>query len=110
MKLDRGSAKTVAGPHFASATFHVARVGDTFLDVSALGKGAVWVNGHALGRYWNEGPQKTLYLPGPWLHAGENRIVILDIFDAETKPQMLQGRMEPILNAPVPVAAAAVGK
>jgi hypothetical protein len=31
-------------------------------------KGQVWVNGRALGRYWqSQGPQQTLYVPGLWL-------------------------------------------
>jgi beta-galactosidase len=42
------------------------------------GKGIVFVNGHHLGRYWSVGPQQTLYLPGCWLNAGENEIVIFE--------------------------------
>lgn len=68
-----------AGPCFYRGRFRIADPGDTFLDVRALGKGAVWVNGHAIGRFWNIGPQQTLYVPGPWLKAGENEIVIFDI-------------------------------
>jgi beta-galactosidase len=37
------------------------------------------VNGHALGRYWNIGPQKTLYVPGPWLKKGANEVVVFDV-------------------------------
>jgi beta-galactosidase len=36
------------------------------------------VNGHNLGRYWNIGPQQTLYLPGCWLKKGTNTIVIFE--------------------------------
>ena len=42
-------------------------VGDTFLDLRGWEKGTVWVNGHHLGRFWQIGPQQTLYVPGPWL-------------------------------------------
>jgi beta-galactosidase len=59
-------------------------------------KGFVWVNGHNLGRFWNIGPQQTMYLPGPWLKRGENEIVILDLFGPE-KP-VVAGLEEPILN------------
>lgn len=45
------------------------------MDMSQGGKGAVWVNGKSLGRFWNIGPQQTLYLPAPWLKEGENEIV-----------------------------------
>ena len=39
----------------------------------------VWVNGHALGRFWEIGPQQTLFLPGCWLRKGENEIIVLDL-------------------------------
>ena len=55
------------------------KIGDTYLDMSSWGKGLVWVNGHCLGRFWEVGPQQTLYLPGCWLKKGLNDIVILDI-------------------------------
>lgn len=66
-------------PGFYHATFHVSRPGDTFLNMETWGKGLVWVNGHALGRFWDIGPQQTLYLPGCWLKKGENEIIVLDI-------------------------------
>lgn len=37
-------------------------------------KGVIFINGRNLGRYWNIGPQETLYLPGPWLHPGSNEV------------------------------------
>jgi beta-galactosidase len=68
-----------AGPCFYRGTFDVEQPADTFLDTSHLGKGQLWINGHALGRFWNIGPQKTLYLPGPWLKKGENEVVVFDL-------------------------------
>jgi beta-galactosidase len=88
-----------SGPCFYSGRFHVDQVGDTFLDVRNLHKGAVWINGHALGRYWDIGPQDTLYVPGPWLHAGSNQIVVFDI-DGVSAPH-LAGLTAPILDGPV---------
>lgn len=38
------------------------------------GKGVVFVNGFNLGRYWEIGPQETLYLPGPLLKQGDNEV------------------------------------
>ncbi len=67
------------GPAFYSGSFTVARPGDTFLETSGWGKGTVWVNGHQLGRFWDIGPQQTLYLPGAWLKAGTNRVVVFDL-------------------------------
>ena len=34
----------------------------------------MFINGQNLGRYWNIGPQETLYLPGAWLDAGLNKV------------------------------------
>ena len=37
------------------------------------------VNGHNLGRYFNPaGPQKTLYLPAPFLKKGDNEIIVFE--------------------------------
>lgn len=62
-----------------TAKFNVNKPGDTFLNMETWGKGLVYVNGHALGRFWEIGPQQTLYLPGCWLKKGENEIVVFDI-------------------------------
>ncbi len=91
------------GPAFYRGSFVVAGKqphADTFLDVRDLGKGAVWINGHPIGRYWNIGPQATLYVPGPWLHPGRNQIFVLDLFARDHLPR-LAGLSEPILNAPI---------
>ena len=103
-KPSAAKAAAASGAHFATATFTLAKTGDTFLDVSSLGKGVLWVNGHCVGRFWNIGPQETLYLPAPWLKAGENQVVAFDLFAAE-KPQKLIGRTKPILDGPTPTYA-----
>ncbi len=94
----------VEGAHFSTALFDLERTGDAFLDISKLGKGVIWINGHALGRFWNIGPQVTLYVPGPWLKKGRNDVVVFDMFPVE-KPQTLIGRMKPILDGPTPTYA-----
>ena len=73
--------------------------GDTFLDTSAFTKGMVWVNGHALGRAWAIGPQKGLYLPGPWLHKGANDVIVFDVEGAPDRA--LTGRTAPMLAGKV---------
>ncbi len=88
-----------SGPCFYRASFTVTTPRDTFLDTSALNKGEVWLNGHALGRFWNVGPEKTLYVPAPWLKAGRNEVVV---FDLEGKPgQKIEGLDHPVLHAAV---------
>jgi beta-galactosidase len=86
------------GACFYRATFNIDKPADTFLDTSAFAKGQVWLNGHALGRVWNVGPQKTLYVPGPWLKAGENEVVVFDLDGASGRS--LQGLNRPTLDGP----------
>ena len=59
--------------------FNLKKVGDTFLNMETWGKGQVWVNGHAIGRFWSIGPQQTLYVPGCWLKKGKNEVIVLDV-------------------------------
>lgn len=69
-------------PAVYEGTFTLEQTGDTFLDMEPFGKGIVFVNGHNLGRYWHVGPQQTLYVPGPWLKKGDNRIVVFEQLNA----------------------------
>ena len=84
-------------PAFHKGIFTVRQKGDCFVDMSRWGKGAVWVNGKSLGRFWNIGPQQTLYLPAPWLKEGENEIVVFEMED--TGNRALQGLDRPILDS-----------
>jgi len=107
--IARTTSKTPAmsswnAPHFSSGTFTLDKVGDTFLDVSKLGKGVLWINGICLGRFWNIGPQDTLYLPAPFLKKGRNEVLILELFNA-AGPPTLAGLTKPILDGPTPAYA-----
>jgi beta-galactosidase len=100
----RGSAPTPAtinptgpGPstalrpgRFFRGSFTLDRPADTFIDMTGYRKGYVWVNGHNLGRYWDIGPQTRLYCPAPFLKAGQNEVLVLDLHMTEAKP--LRGR------------------
>lgn len=89
---------TVIGnlPAYYKASFNLNKTGDTYLDMRTWGKGLVWVNGHCIGRFWEVGPQQTLYLPGCWLKKGKNEIVVLDI----TGPTQakVEGLTKPIID------------
>ncbi len=65
-------------PAFYKFTFQVDEAGDTFLDTEGFGKGCAYVNGRNIGRFWEEGPQKRLYIPGPMLKEGTNEIVLFE--------------------------------
>jgi len=79
------NSSTCTGACFYRTTFHVDKPADTFVDTRSLSKGQVFLNGQPLGRFWNIGPQGTLYLPAPWLKHGENEIVIFDL-DGKSNP------------------------
>lgn len=66
-------------PAFLRGTFTVENPADTYLALPGWNKGAAWVNGFNLGRYWKRGPQKTLYIPAPLLQPGENELVVLEL-------------------------------
>jgi beta-galactosidase len=88
-----------AGPTLYRGTFSIGKPTDTFLDLRAYGKGQVWVNGHALGRYWRIGPQGGLYLPGAWLHPGRNEVVLLDLDGGPVPP--LSGIDHALIDEPI---------
>ena len=86
----------VNAPAYYRASFNLKETGDVFLDMQTWGKGMVWVNGKALGRFWKIGPQQTLYLPGCWLKKGKNEIVVLDLLGPEKAE--IRGLKQPILD------------
>ncbi|XP_070685504.1 beta-galactosidase-1-like protein 2 isoform X2 [Pempheris klunzingeri] len=60
---------------------------DTFIKLPGWGKGVVFINGKNLGRYWSSGPQQTLYVPGPWLHRGDNQVMVFEEQETDGKIQ-----------------------
>ena len=64
-------------PCFLKGTFK-AQKEDCFVKLEGFTKGFVTVNGRNLGRYWEIGPQQTLYLPGCWLKDGDNEIIVFE--------------------------------
>lgn len=66
-------------PVFYRGEFNVDEIGDTMLNMTGWGKGMVWVNGINLGRFWDIGPQYTLYMPGCWMKKGVNEVIVMDI-------------------------------
>jgi beta-galactosidase len=75
---------------FFRASLKLDFTGDTYLDMQHWTKGLVWVNGHALGRYWRIGPQQRLFCPAPWLEPGENVITIFDLHQSTPMPVALE--------------------
>ena len=80
------SADDDALPVLVGASFDAKAPTDTFLDVSSAGHGVAYVNGFCVGRYWNIGPQQSLYVPAPLVRAGRNEVLLLDL---EKRPTAL---------------------
>jgi beta-galactosidase len=74
-----GETAHVTVPAFHLGTFDIDTPADTFLSLPGWTKGQAWVNGFHLGRYWNRGPQRTLYVPAPVLRPGANELVLLEL-------------------------------
>ncbi len=83
-------------PTLYRGTFNLREVADTNLDLRGWGHGNVWVNGHNLGRFWGIGPQRSLFLPAPWLHKGRNEVIVLDT--QPTGTLSLSGVKDPIFG------------
>lgn len=62
-------------PVFYKGTFKAAEKKDCFVHPDNFTKGFIVVNGFNLGRYWEIGPQRSLYLPGSILR-DENEIIV----------------------------------
>ncbi len=77
-------------------TFYVKKPSDTFLNFETWGKGLVYVNGRAMGRIWEIGPQQTLYMPGCWLKKGKNEIIVFDVIGP--KEAKCEGLKKPLLD------------
>ncbi|MFI0911188.1 beta-galactosidase family protein [Streptomyces abikoensis] len=67
------------GPGLYGGTLWVVGAGDAVLEVPGGVRGFVWVNGFCLGRYWDRGPRRPLYVPGPVLREGANEVLVLEL-------------------------------
>ncbi|XP_019065857.1 beta-galactosidase-1-like protein 3 [Fukomys damarensis] len=92
----RPVSEKYVGPAFYQGTLRAGySPRDTFLSLLSWHRGFVFINGYNLGRYWKIGPQKTLYLPGVWLHPGPNEIIL---FEMMTSGSYIQSKDEPQLE------------
>ncbi len=67
-------------PMFLKAQFIIDETpGDTFVKLPDFTKGMIFVNGKPLSRYWSKGPQRSAYLPAPFLNKGVNEIIVFEL-------------------------------
>ena len=76
LKPEGTAAEGVPAVH--DLTFMVDEPADTFLALPDCGKATIFLNGFTLGRYWEIGPQKRLYIPAPLLKEGKNFLRIVE--------------------------------
>lgn len=85
MGVQIGNEAAACTTHSASlplvmiGTFHAPGGHDCYVNSELGGRGIVWIDGFCLGRYWNIGPQQTLYVPSPMLTKGTHRITVLEL-------------------------------
>jgi beta-galactosidase len=91
---DAASTGEAAGDSTGAGYFHgeltIDEPADTYLALPGFGKGIVWLNGFLLGRFWEVGPQVTLYVPAPLLNAGVNTVTVLELEHGGTHAQLLE--------------------
>ncbi|MBE6602582.1 MAG: beta-galactosidase [Ruminococcaceae bacterium] len=80
LRFEVTDQKPSVRPTFLRGRLHVeGEPADSFVRLDGFKKGFVMINGHNLGRYFNEaGPQKTLYVPAPFLHSGDNEVIVFE--------------------------------
>ena len=77
-RLDFAAGYTPGMPAFYEFELMVEEPADTFVELEGWGKGCVFLNGFNLGRFWEIGPQKRLYVPGPLLKKGNNQFIVFE--------------------------------
>jgi len=74
-----GPAETAPIAPVWTGEFDLVEAADLFLDAAEARKGFAFVNGFFLGRYWRNGPQRTLYVPAPATRRGRNTVTLLEL-------------------------------
>lgn len=90
LSYTRDAAIPTGQPAFYRGTFDIRGTPeDTFVHVPG-GRGICWINGFNAGRYWNIGPQHTLYIPAPVLRKGENEVVVFELHGLPSRSVVFQ--------------------
>ncbi|WP_416416665.1 glycoside hydrolase family 35 protein [Paenarthrobacter aromaticivorans] len=87
--LDEWAPEDLEG--LAGTEFEAGEPADTYIALPDSGKGFVWLNGFLLGRYWDKGPQVTLYAPAPLVKSGVNSIKVLELAKPGTVVELREG-------------------
>ncbi len=96
LEYDYSAECNVNHPQFYRGTFKTKEKKDCFVHPDNFTKGFIVVNGFCLGRYWEIGPQKSLYLPASILK-DENEIIVFA--EQPTETPVISIRDYHVLNA-----------
>lgn len=78
-ELDFKKQQSTGMPCFYKGVFDMETPHDTNLDISGWGMGEVWMNGHYLGSYWEEGSQQSISVPATTLMKSKNCVVVFEL-------------------------------
>jgi beta-galactosidase len=87
------AARGGAGRTGLRGTFELDAAADLHLDTDGWGKGFAFVNGFFLGRYWRNGPQRTLFVPAPVTRPGRNDLVVVELEAAASAARFVPGAL-----------------
>lgn len=91
----RGKADSVSWPDamplLLTATFDAEGKADAFLALPGAGHGVAYVNGFCVGRYWDRGPQESLYVPAPVVREGVNDVFVLEFEQMPERIELVEG-------------------
>lgn len=79
-------------PVLLKAEFEIDECCDTFVKLHTFIKGIIIVNGKVLSRYWNVGPQRSAFLPAPFLNKGKNEIIVMELEGFENPAVLLDDK------------------
>lgn len=79
-------------PVILKAEIDIDECHDTFIKLPGFKKGIIILNGKVLSRYWEKGPQKSAYIPSPFLKKGKNEIAIVEFEGYETPEFILDDK------------------
>ena len=79
--------------HVYSFDFKLQDNAGCHLHLEQQGNGFIYVNGHCIGRCWQQGPQREYFIPGCWLKKKNNTLAI-SLLPVDGKAEVKTARLE----------------
>ena len=95
LPLKDGVCPFDGSPVFLCGTFDAGETPvDTFVKLPGFKKGIIFLNGKPLSRHWEIGPQRSAYLPAPFMKKGENVLTVLELDGFSAPEALLDDQMD----------------